>query len=239
MTSSEPPPAGTLALGGAVVGAALAVVILFVAGVPVVSFPVVVVGLLAVAAATAVALLLAGPAPVDEPAGSRDPGPPREGVAVSRSDPFPPTRRPPPPPPAGSHPPAQALPAPPPPQPPRTPPPARHVLHPLSAGDGTGSNGGGDWWNRRSGQAGAPVEVVEHAAVAPRAAPALDSYLTDAVVAQCPNCGEFRVVPQRTDDGYAFDCPSCREHWTWRPGEAWPGIDVAPRRRRPHRSAES
>ena len=68
--------------------------------------------------------------------------------------------------------------------------------------------------------------------------PELGSYLGDAVIAQCPNCGEFRVDKKRTGDCYTFDCPSCQMRWTWRPGEDWRSIEVAPRRRHSRRPAD-
>lgn len=130
------------------------------------------------------------------------------------------------------------------PAPPRPPLEPRYAVHPLdgpAGGYGTAdpddrsdTNGTADpksagWWNQQSA---APVRPAPPAVAAPkRAAPELGTYLESAVVAQCPNCGEFRVDVEHSGDGYAFGCPSCAHRWSWVPGEPWPRVRVDPRRR--------
>jgi hypothetical protein len=241
MTNSDSPSPGVLAIAGALTGAVVALVVLVVLDVPV-SLSVVAVGLLAVAAATAVALLLAGPAPVDGPGRPGDPRPSWEAGSVPPSEQVPPRPAdrpvqfsPPTPPPS---PPQPSLPSSPTPALPWTPPTPNYQIDTLESGNGVGGPGGSPtpWWNKGR-PSGAPGGADAPAAPAPPP-PELGSYLGDAVIAQCPNCGEFRVDKKRTGDCYTFDCPSCQMRWTWRPGEDWRSIEVAPRRRHSRRPAD-
>jgi hypothetical protein len=79
-----------------------------------------------------------------------------------------------------------------------------------------------EWWNK-----GAPATAANENN---RQAPALASYVASgaAIVAQCPNCGDFRIDVQRGDPAYSFRCrnPRCGEQWRWTPGTAWPSVVV-------------
>lgn len=138
-------------------------------------------------------------------------------------------------------PPPPLPPAPQPPAPPRAPLEPRYAVLPLDgavdgqrAVDPHGTNGtaapaSGGWWTQPGV---APTQPASPTVAAPkRAAPELGSYVESAVVAQCPNCGEFRVDVEHRGDGYAFGCPSCAHRWSWNPGEPWPRVRVDPRRR--------
>jgi rubredoxin len=83
------------------------------------------------------------------------------------------------------------------------------------------------WWD--AAQGGPPA-----ASAAARRAPApdLSSYLASTIIAQCPNCGAFRLDFRRARHGWDFRCESCRHTWTWRPDTPWPPVRVAPGRRR-------
>ncbi|MFJ6673908.1 hypothetical protein ACIQMJ_22595 [Actinosynnema sp. NPDC091369] len=55
--------------------------------------------------------------------------------------------------------------------------------------------------------------------------PSRDGYDVDnAVVAQCPRCGDFRLDLEQDADTYAFHCrnPRCGHRWEWRAGAPWP-----------------
>jgi rubredoxin len=83
------------------------------------------------------------------------------------------------------------------------------------------------WWD--AAQGGPPAS----SAAARRApAPDLSSYLASTIIAQCPNCGAFRLDFRRARHGWDFRCESCRYTWTWRPDTPWPPVRVAPGRRR-------
>ncbi|HEV7653017.1 MAG TPA: hypothetical protein VGP26_33085 [Actinophytocola sp.] len=93
-----------------------------------------------------------------------------------------------------------------------------HVVLPLEAGN----DAGGQWWNKS-----APAAAAGHDSPP---APDLPSHVADgtALVAQCPNCGDFRIDVHRADPGYAFRCrnPQCGEEWRWTPGTPWPSVVV-------------
>jgi hypothetical protein len=210
-TSVQTIPPGVLALGGAVLGT---VVGLTVVDVPVTFLPLLVIGVLAIVAGTSVSLLLVGHGSAHPATDPGDAPGSRRMTALSPVPPAPVARS------------AAAL-------PPRVPPPPRHIVHvlPPAGGDAVDANpGAGGWWNRQLDLPGAPAGTQEPDAPI-RPAPELDSYTQDALVVQCPNCAEFRVDVERSGDAYEFGCPSCGWRWTWRPGDAWPGINVSPRRR--------
>ena len=100
-----------------------------------------------------------------------------------------------------------------------------HLVLPLNDGAAAAEGGGGDWWNRS-----APAAAAAAADNDIRPAPNLSSYVAEgsALVAQCPNCGDFRIDVQRGDPVYAFRCrnPRCGEEWRWTPGTAWPSVVV-------------
>lgn len=84
-----------------------------------------------------------------------------------------------------------------------------------------------DWWNKSAPAAAASSGAANQNN---QPAPALASYVSDgtALVAQCPNCGDFRIDVRRADPAYAFRCrnPRCGEEWRWTPGTAWPSVVV-------------
>jgi hypothetical protein len=90
-----------------------------------------------------------------------------------------------------------------------------------------GSEGG--WWQgsgaaETASRSGRPVESRQLS---------LSGFLDHALIAQCPRCGSFRVrsADNRSQD-WPFDCLECAHQWTWRPGTAWPPVQVRPRARR-------
>ncbi|MGH3880694.1 MAG: hypothetical protein ACRDSK_27025 [Actinophytocola sp.] len=99
-----------------------------------------------------------------------------------------------------------------------------HLVLPLNDGGATAEGGGRDWWNRSAPAAGGTADNDT------RPAPNLSSYVAEgsALVAQCPNCGDFRIDVRRADPAYAFRCrnPRCGEEWRWTPGTAWPSVVV-------------
>ncbi len=82
----------------------------------------------------------------------------------------------------------------------------------------------GAWWD-----AAGPPAPGQAAQRVP--APDLSSYLDSTVIAQCPNCGAFRLDFRRARHGWDFRCDSCRYTWNWQSGTAWPAVRVAPARR--------
>jgi len=81
----------------------------------------------------------------------------------------------------------------------------------------------GEWWNRSGpARAAAPDQHLP--------APELASYVASgaAFVAQCPNCGDFRIDVSRGDPAHSFQCrnPDCGAHWRWTPGTDWPPVVV-------------
>jgi hypothetical protein len=91
-----------------------------------------------------------------------------------------------------------------------------------------GGPGGADapWWDAAQGGPPAPSHAARRAP-----APDLSSYLSSTVIAQCPNCGAFRLDFRRAGNGWDFRCESCRYTWSWQAGTNWPPVRVAPRRR--------
>jgi hypothetical protein len=114
-------------------------------------------------------------------------------------------------------------------------------------------SGDAPWWEK---SAALPVVAAE-----PGAAPPLSSYLDSALIAQCPRCGWFGIDAQQglAQQGSAhqgsahpesaqqesahqesapwrFECQACQNRWTWRPGTAWPPVEVRPRLRHQHRA---
>ena len=84
------------------------------------------------------------------------------------------------------------------------------------------------WWNQ-----GEPTSAAGAAAAAEvPVTPDLSSYLDSALVAQCPNCGSFRMDTDQTAPEWRFRCQECQQIWTWRPGSPWPAIQVRPRLRK-------
>jgi len=92
-------------------------------------------------------------------------------------------------------------------------------------------SGARPWWDDHaqggSGRRGA-------GAPGPRAVD-LSKFLDQALIAQCPNCGAFRVDYDNRAAVWGFRCQECRQEWTWQPGTPWPAIQIRPtaRVRRP------
>ncbi len=79
------------------------------------------------------------------------------------------------------------------------------------------------WWNHgETPPAGgaAPAEV-------PVAAD-LSSYLDSALIAQCPNCGSFRIDTDARAPEWRFRCRDCKQIWSWQPGNPWPALQIRP-----------
>lgn len=95
------------------------------------------------------------------------------------------------------------------------------------------------WWDQPGAEPGAPPaaappaddRVPRHAwlpaaGLAPRG--------DQAQIAQCPECGSFRVdVVTQAVPPWQFGCHECGRGWTWRPGAPWPSVQVRPNARRP------
>ena len=79
------------------------------------------------------------------------------------------------------------------------------------------------WWDAAQGGPPAPSAAAQRAP-----APDLSSYLSSTVIAQCPNCGAFRLDFRRARNGWDFRCESCDYTWTWQPGTPWPPVRVVP-----------
>lgn len=83
----------------------------------------------------------------------------------------------------------------------------------------------GQWWTKP----GTPANNTPAAQPA-GPAPPLSTYVATgaALVAQCPNCGDFRLDVTRGEPAYSFRChnPRCRHEWHWTPGTDWPAVVV-------------
>jgi len=92
-----------------------------------------------------------------------------------------------------------------------------HVVLPVESG--------GQWW----AQGGTPTNNTRTAQPA-GPGPPLSTYVATgaALVAQCPNCGDFRLDVARGEPAYSFRCrnPRCRNEWHWTPGTDWPAVVV-------------
>jgi len=85
---------------------------------------------------------------------------------------------------------------------------------------------GTPWWEKspttpRPGRSS--TELVD--------SPDLRTFLASALIAQCPNCGAFKLDIRRGPRMWAFRCEECEHTWTWQSGTPWPAVRVAPRRR--------
>lgn len=83
------------------------------------------------------------------------------------------------------------------------------------------------WWN-----SGEPTPTAGAAAAEVPVTSDLSGYLDSALVAQCPNCGSFRMDTDQTAQEWRFRCQECQQIWAWRPGDPWPAIQVRPRLRK-------
>ncbi len=60
----------------------------------------------------------------------------------------------------------------------------------------------------------------------------LDRYQDAAFIAQCPRCGAFDLDAKQGPDQWKFGCFACGCAWSWRPGTAWPPVQVRPKLRK-------
>lgn len=79
------------------------------------------------------------------------------------------------------------------------------------------------WWDQTG-----PVHESQSKT---RPAPPLSSYMSSAVIAQCPRCGSFAIDADERPADWAFGCRACSHRWAWRPGTQWPAVEVRPGRR--------
>ena len=54
------------------------------------------------------------------------------------------------------------------------------------------------------------------------------SLQAEAVIAQCPQCGGFRMDSSAKPGNWQFACHECRHQWNWQPGTPWPEVQVRP-----------
>lgn len=54
------------------------------------------------------------------------------------------------------------------------------------------------------------------------------SLQAEAVIAQCPGCGSFRMDASVRSGNWQFRCHECQHEWTWKPGTPWPEVQVRP-----------
>lgn len=54
------------------------------------------------------------------------------------------------------------------------------------------------------------------------------SLQAEAVIAQCPRCGGFRMDSTAKSGNWQFTCHECRHQWSWQPGTPWPEVQVRP-----------
>ena len=59
----------------------------------------------------------------------------------------------------------------------------------------------------------------------------LDRYQDAAFIAQCPRCGAFELDADQGSQAWKFHCYACDCQWSWRPGTAWPPVQVRPKLR--------
>ncbi|HET7015353.1 MAG TPA: hypothetical protein VFI65_15650 [Streptosporangiaceae bacterium] len=59
----------------------------------------------------------------------------------------------------------------------------------------------------------------------------LDRYQDAAFIAQCPRCGAFELDADQDSQAWTFHCYACDCRWSWRPGTAWPPVQVRPKLR--------
>jgi len=83
------------------------------------------------------------------------------------------------------------------------------------------------WWNPKQTAPATAVPPATAAAEVP-VAPKLSSYMDSALIAQCPNCGSFRIDADQVAPQWRFRCRECQQIWTWLPGHPWPPIQVRP-----------
>jgi hypothetical protein len=86
------------------------------------------------------------------------------------------------------------------------------------------------WWQGQ-GQGSAGPARRGARSTGPRSVP-LSEFLDQALIAQCPRCGSFRVGADNRPAEWHFGCEECGARWTWQPGSPWPAVQVRPNARR-------
>jgi hypothetical protein len=86
------------------------------------------------------------------------------------------------------------------------------------------------WWQGQ-GQGSAGPARRGAPSTGPRSVP-LSEFLDQALIAQCPRCGSFRVGADNRPAEWHFGCEECGARWTWQPGSPWPAVQVRPNARR-------
>jgi len=97
------------------------------------------------------------------------------------------------------------------------------VLLPLVEQSPVPVSGKRRWWAETSPNSGGRT------ATPPAPAPSLANYEAHrALIAQCPQCGDFRIDVSSAGSSYSFRCrnPRCANTWTWTPGSPWPAVVV-------------
>jgi hypothetical protein len=84
------------------------------------------------------------------------------------------------------------------------------------------------WWQGQGSAGPAPRGARS---TGPRSVP-LSEFLDQALIAQCPRCGSFRVGADNRPAEWHFGCEECGARWTWQPGSPWPAVQVRPNARR-------
>jgi hypothetical protein len=115
--------------------------------------------------------------------------------------------------------------------------PARTTPMPVPAELARNSQAG--WWegSRRTPGAAAqgPARPADGSlsrppAVAPHVPERAD--FSRALIAQCPNCGSFRLDGKESKHDWGLSCLECDHMWAWRKGDPWPPVQIRPEVRR-------
>jgi len=92
---------------------------------------------------------------------------------------------------------------------------------------GSQARGGDGWWAGH-------MEARPRERSASRPGPQrvdLAQFLDQALIAQCPRCGAFRIDADNRATEWLFRCKECSQGWTWQPGTPWPAVQVRPEAR--------
>lgn len=123
----------------------------------------------------------------------------------------------------------------------------RRATGPQAAAPGAKNQAPGDWWDSQAapgpqGPGAAPTLPVMEPGMAgtvtmldpggknlpPVPGRAGSSLQSEAVIAQCPGCGSFRMDASARSGNWQFACHECRHEWSWAPGTPWPQVQVRP-----------
>ncbi|HEY0453343.1 hypothetical protein [Actinophytocola sp.] len=104
--------------------------------------------------------------------------------------------------------------------------PPGHVVLPLP-GEAAGPR---QWWTETNTATNTEANTATERNSRPSQLPDLPSYVAKGavLVAQCPNCGDFRIDVRGGGSAFAFRCrnPRCGHEWQWTPGTPWPPVVV-------------